>query len=222
MKRISLLGAVGMAALGVSFARAQAPAEEKLSPAQIKSTVDSNVGAIKECLKGQPVEGKLVLIFGVMPSGKPEDVKVKHASSNPAVDKCIAGAFRKFSFPKRTAGPFQGVEYPLMFSPPKEEKGNPEEQKQLEQVVVDHMYQVRSCYEDGLLKKSDLAGVLNTAIVIGPSGKVSEAKIVDNSLKDAAVEKCITDAIKSWQFPKHTGDVTINYPFVLKRENKKK
>jgi TonB family protein len=228
MTRLSLAGAVAMAALGVSSANAEAPKgpEEKLSPAQIKATVDSHVADIKECIKGQTVGGKLVVQFGVMPSGKTEDVKVKEASANAAVDKCVAAAFRKFSFPKRNAGPFQGVEYPLIFSaakPAGPPKGDPEEQKAIEQVVVSHMPEVRRCYEDGLIDKADLQGVLNTAIVIAPAGKVAETKIVDNTVGAPKVEKCITDAIQQWEFPKHTGNqnVTINYPFVLKRENKK-
>jgi TonB family protein len=221
-----LLSVVAVAAAGTP-AFAQAPpagaAEEKLSQQQIKATVDSHVADLKACMKEHgAATGRVVLVFGVLPDGKTSDVKIKEASSNGGLDKCIAAGFRRWVFPARKAGPFQGVEYPLQFAaPPPPPKENPEEQKQLEGVVQSHVGDVRGCYEQGLQENEELKGTVTTQIVIAPAGNVSQAKIVKSELQSDKVARCITDAIKKWQFPKHTGtaDVIITYPFVLKAEN---
>jgi len=224
-----LLRAAVLTALGGTASAQQPPPDEKLSHEQIKKTVDSHVADIKACMKENgAVTGKLVLVFGVLPNGHTGDVKVKEASSNAGLDKCIAAGFRKWVFPARKGGPFQGVEYPLVFTAPKPAappppQTSPEEQKQVEGVINSHMPEVRRCYEDGLLEKSDLAGVLNTDIIIAPAGNVADTKVVDNSVKAPKVEKCILDSVKKWTFPKHSGpqNMVVTYPFVLKLENKK-
>jgi TonB family protein len=213
---------VAVAAAGTpAFAEAP-PAEEKLSHQQIKATVDSHVADLKACINDHgAATGRVVLLFGVLPDGHTADVKVKEGSSNAGLDKCIAAGFRKWVFPARKSGPFQGVEYPLVFTVPPPIKENPEEQKQMEAVVQSHVGDVRGCYEQGLKDNEELGGTITVQIVVAPAGNVAEAKTVNNSTKSPKVEQCITGAAKKWQFPKHVGNITLTYPFVLKAENKR-
>jgi TonB family protein len=225
---LSAVCALVMVLGSVTFAQAppQTKIEEKLSDSQIKVTVDAHVADIKSCMKESGnVTGKLVLVFGVLPDGHTGDYKVKQASSNAALDKCIVAAFKRWQFPKRKAGPFQGVEYPLVFSAPKAKPQEPVgtlDRSQIEGTINGHMPEVRSCYDDALLKKADLEGVVTMDITVGTSGAVIGTKIASTTANFPSVESCINEHVKKWTFPKpQGGNVVISYPFVMKLEKKK-
>ena len=86
-------------------------------------------------------------------------------------------------------------------------------------VINRHLSEVRYCYEQGLQQKPKLAGRLSMNFMIGPNGIVSTAKVMNSSLGHVAVETCIRDHLKTWNFPKPEGGVTVkvSYPFILRR-----
>lgn len=86
-------------------------------------------------------------------------------------------------------------------------------------VIQRHLSEVRFCYEQGLQQKPKLAGRLSMNFMIGPNGVVSVAKVTNSSLDHVQVENCIRDHLKTWNFPKPEGGVTVKvtYPFILRR-----
>jgi hypothetical protein len=86
-------------------------------------------------------------------------------------------------------------------------------------VINRHLSEVRFCYEQGLQQKPKLAGRLSMNFLIGPSGIVASARVINSSLNHAMVEGCIRDHLKTWNFPKPVGGVTVkvSYPFILRR-----
>ncbi len=86
-------------------------------------------------------------------------------------------------------------------------------------VINRHLSEVRFCYEKGLQQKPKLAGRLSMNFLIGPNGSVSVAKVANSSLNHVPVENCIRDRLKTWNFPKPEGGVTVkvSYPFILRR-----
>lgn len=90
---------------------------------------------------------------------------------------------------------------------------------QIAAVIQRNIGQVINCYEQGLQVKPSLSGRVAVKFVIGGNGRVRSAGINNSSLRNGAVESCITSRLKAWQFPKPTGnvDVRVVYPFVLKR-----
>ena len=86
-------------------------------------------------------------------------------------------------------------------------------------VINRHLSEVRYCYEQGLQQKPKLAGRLSMNFMIGPSGVVASARVMNSSLNHALVEGCIRDRLKTWNFPKPVGGVTVkvSYPFILRR-----
>ena len=86
-------------------------------------------------------------------------------------------------------------------------------------VINRHLSEVRYCYEQGLQQKPKLAGRLSMNFMIGPNGMVSTAKVMNSSLGHVAVETCIRNHLKTWNFPKPEGGVTVkvSYPFILRR-----
>lgn len=86
-------------------------------------------------------------------------------------------------------------------------------------VINRHISEVRYCYEKGLQSKPSLSGRLSMKFYIGPKGSVTLAQVANSSLGHAAVENCIQNRLKTWQFPQPQGGVTVkvSYPFVLRR-----
>ena len=84
--------------------------------------------------------------------------------------------------------------------------------------IAKYLSQVRRCYETQLNKTPGLEGLVTVAFQINGSGKLNYSNIKNSSLKSPPVEKCITDKMMSWKFPKPKGgvNVNINYPFMLR------
>jgi hypothetical protein len=84
--------------------------------------------------------------------------------------------------------------------------------------IAKYLNQVRSCYEMGLAKNENLQGQVSIHFIINGQGQVMKNNVIDTSLKDPIVEKCILQKNLTWIFPKPRGgvNVDVNYPFVLK------
>jgi len=85
-------------------------------------------------------------------------------------------------------------------------------------VVHKHHNEVRFCYEKELLKRPDISGRVLTQFTIGGNGVVVASVVQSSTLGDPAVEKCIADAVRRWEFPRPDGGgiVVVQYPFALK------
>jgi hypothetical protein len=88
----------------------------------------------------------------------------------------------------------------------------------IRRVINQHMAQIRYCYEKELTRSPGIFGRVSTRFVIGPNGRVQDAKVPSSTLGNAAVEQCMVQKIRTWKFPKPKGGgiVIVNYPFVLK------
>lgn len=85
-------------------------------------------------------------------------------------------------------------------------------------VITQHLVEVKHCYDRGLAHRS-MSGRVMVHFVVASNGTVGAAIVQDSTLGDNDVERCITDAVKTWTFPKPTGGglVVVSYPFVLKQ-----
>ena len=84
-------------------------------------------------------------------------------------------------------------------------------------VIRAHLTEIRSCYEDGLRTRPDLAGRVVMRFTIGADGTVSSAEVASTTLHDPPVEACIAERVRHFQFPPIPGGgtVSVNYPFVF-------
>jgi TonB family protein len=90
---------------------------------------------------------------------------------------------------------------------------------QISAVIARNQGQVRYCYEQGLQQDANLSGRVTVEFSIGGNGLVQEAKVSQSTIKNATVEECIVQKLKSWKFPLPDGGVTVkvSYPFTLRR-----
>ncbi|MCA9559589.1 MAG: TonB family protein [Myxococcales bacterium] len=75
---------------------------------------------------------------------------------------------------------------------------------------------IKSCYEKQLKRNPKLAGKVKVQFTILQSGRVSNARVLEDTTGDPAVGKCIVSGMARWRFPKPDGgDVTVAFPFVF-------
>ena len=80
-----------------------------------------------------------------------------------------------------------------------------------------HLNQVASATEQQLIAHPDLQGRVAVKFIIGPDGSVKAATRDHSDLGNAAVERCVVDAVNRWTFPAPEGGglVIVTYPFVF-------
>lgn len=84
-------------------------------------------------------------------------------------------------------------------------------------VIRDHMAEVRYCYESALIRSPGLEGKLVTSFIVRSNGMANSVKVKESS-GDDGLDRCLTERIPKWKFPKPRGgvDVAISYPFIFK------
>lgn len=99
---------------------------------------------------------------------------------------------------------------------PKPENGGMDEDV-IQDVVRNHIEEIRYCYNQGLVVKDGLMGRVTVHFRIGPDGAVAAAIVGYSELGHERVENCIAKATKRWTFPAPTtgGSAVVTYPFVL-------
>ena len=85
----------------------------------------------------------------------------------------------------------------------------------IRRVVRQYRNEIRYCYERELQKNPKLAGVVKVKFTISGTGSVISALVSSTTLKNARVERCVTNKVRHWVFPapKEGGIVIVNYPF---------
>jgi outer membrane biosynthesis protein TonB len=75
---------------------------------------------------------------------------------------------------------------------------------------------IQFCYDNELERNPSLGGKLIVAITVAASGKVTDAVVVKDTLRSAALTACALAQIEAWKFPKvDAGEVTFQAPFVF-------
>jgi hypothetical protein len=68
--------------------------------------------------------------------------------------------------------------------------------------ISDNYPELKSCYQQGLKKDASLKGKVVMGWSIDPQGKVADAEIQTSQLNNKEVEKCMTDKLSKWHFPR--------------------
>ncbi|MEE2756138.1 MAG: AgmX/PglI C-terminal domain-containing protein [Myxococcota bacterium] len=74
------------------------------------------------------------------------------------------------------------------------------------------------CYEQELQRNPDLAGKVKVKFVISGQGKVLVSQVIENTMKNQKVGRCIKRMTNRLQFPaaRGGGTTTVRYPFMFK------
>ena len=83
----------------------------------------------------------------------------------------------------------------------------------IQQVVRAHFASLRRCYEDGLTRNPNLAGMVSTKFIIARDGTVAEATLASTTLSDPIAAACVVHGYRALRFPAPEGGiVTVVYP----------
>lgn len=82
---------------------------------------------------------------------------------------------------------------------------------------------IQRCYQDALTEIPDLAGKLSVSFEVGDVdgiGKVTDAWIEDDQLRDGPMSDCVEDSMRALQFdpPEGGGSMSVTYPIVFRPE----
>ena len=79
---------------------------------------------------------------------------------------------------------------------------------------------IKRCYDKALISNPQLKGKMSIKIVINKDGRVDKTEIVDDTLRDAEVAKCVKGVIGRLRFPKPAdGTATVTFPFAFDPKN---
>jgi outer membrane biosynthesis protein TonB len=86
----------------------------------------------------------------------------------------------------------------------------------VKRVIEQHLDEITFCYETALISNPSIKGKITMEWKILMSGAVGEIRIKSSTVKSPEIYGCIKSAIKTWQFPKPTGnEVVVSYPFIF-------
>lgn len=89
------------------------------------------------------------------------------------------------------------------------------EKSEIRDSIQAAILEFRRCYERVLSSSNGDVGRIETRFLIGPTGRVVEADVVDDDLDNQSVSLCVLNVICNIEFPAPRGDgaVLVSYPF---------
>jgi TonB family protein len=90
------------------------------------------------------------------------------------------------------------------------------DRSQITSVVHAHAKQIRACLEQVLPDASIASGKVVVEFVIGAEGRVTGARVKQDTYQAPDLETCMVNEILTWRFPRPMeGPVTITFPFTF-------
>jgi len=87
----------------------------------------------------------------------------------------------------------------------------------IRRIVRRHLNEVKYCYEQALAKQPKLDGRIVMKFTIAGTGQVIASFVQSSTLGSPAVEMCVANAVKRWDFPAPSGGglSMVSYPFTF-------
>jgi TonB family protein len=91
------------------------------------------------------------------------------------------------------------------------------DEEDIKKVIQEHLGEVRACYQQRLVAPAYPQGRVTTRFSIGFDGHVRSSCVLETTVGDPQLDRCVVDAILNWRFPRPmNGDwVLVEYPFVF-------
>lgn len=89
------------------------------------------------------------------------------------------------------------------------------EKETFKAIIRRQQNEVKFCYERELQEKPNLAGTITVSWLVTELGRVTEAEVTEDTMKDAAVVRCILRRVQRWRFPESSQTTAISFPWVF-------
>jgi hypothetical protein len=84
----------------------------------------------------------------------------------------------------------------------------------VEKTIEKNRFELQLCFELALRRNQQLAGEMEWRWRLDTRGRISELQLVESTIKDRRMIRCIRRKIARWKFPRpRRGSVQISYPF---------
>lgn len=88
----------------------------------------------------------------------------------------------------------------------------------IRRVVRSRQGSVRRCYEQSLRAKEGVEGKISVAVVVEPTGTVSDVELLSPAFAGTVVGTCIVKSLRNWRFPAFKGEAQeVELPFVFQK-----
>lgn len=75
--------------------------------------------------------------------------------------------------------------------------------------------QIKSCYEEQLIRDPSLSGKVELAWTVDVDGSVSTIDVAENTTGNEDLADCMARRVKRMQFPEGEEPVSVSYPFTF-------
>lgn len=92
--------------------------------------------------------------------------------------------------------------------------------EEIARVVQRNMFAIKFCYERQLRKIPKLEGRIMLKWIIGSTGHVQTATVINTTMNNERVENCLVRRVVRWKFPQPRGNggiVVVKYPFSFRQ-----
>ena len=85
---------------------------------------------------------------------------------------------------------------------------------ELEAIPKKYAPQIKSCYDERLGANPNLSGRIAVGVDIS-AGRVTTARIEENTTGDKDLETCVVKKVRGWRFPTEVTESGVYFPFSL-------
>lgn len=88
----------------------------------------------------------------------------------------------------------------------------------VQQTIRRYLSGIKWCYQERVQGNRTLGGKATMSFSILPNGTISDARLTNDTIRDAPLQACILTKMARWRFPqpKDGGVVEVDYPLILK------
>jgi TonB family protein len=220
----------------VAGAEAQCYRAGTLEKESIPRVISERAGEIRYCYERQltkfpKLAGTVAVKFVITPTGAVRSSQVARSTvGNAALEQCVAAQLATLIFPKPKGEGSVIVTYPFIFEPSDtrremscdrpssqtaESKRGSLDKDLIRQVIREHLDEISYCQEREVRTSPNLYGTVAVKFIISPTGAVCASEVAQSTVDNAALELCVAARVRTWTFPKPTGEgsVMLTYPF---------
>lgn len=191
-------------------------------------TLAACVFFLTNCSKKDPLQKTQAVSPTQNQAEQAPDVRVKNEPSQDAVlsDNDVEEDVKETEGTDNSREPSEQYSFPTL-TKPQVRMNHPIVTGNLDKRLVQkvfrmHTGELRACYEKELAKNKDLSGDLTINWNIEPQGTVSNVEIMDSTMPNPTMEKCLVSTVKTWKFsvPDAIHDpIQVSYPLSFLIEN---
>jgi TonB family protein len=182
------------------------------------SSVNDNIGAVLGEIGGLKTTGAPVQ--GSASGGKGgKGVRGSRSSSSGSIDDLIGDLGSASTKDVSRRGSIVVAEEAAIEEGPGGAKSSGRDREQIMAVVHSHSSAIQACYQRGLKRDPDLRGKIVVRFTINYLGKVTKVNVVNSTLNNPSVERCVVSRIRRWDdfgvIDKSKGDATIRQVYTF-------